>query len=90
MEELLKELEEIKKYSLLSAKEMLSVEDLSLLIGMKPSYIHKLVQQKRLPYYKPFGKQIYFKKAEINRVLENKDSRIPSIDELINNRQWKR
>lgn len=27
---------------------------------------------------------------EINRVLENKDSRIPSIDELINNRQWKR
>ena len=90
MEEVLKELEEIKKYSLLSAKEMLSVEDLSLLIRMKPSYIHKLVQQKRLPYYKPFGKQIYFKKAEINRVLENKDSRIPSIDELINNRQWKR
>ena len=90
MEEVLKELEEIKKYSLLSAKEMLSVEDLSLLIGMKPSYIHKLVQQKRLPYSKPFGKQIYFKKAEINRVLENKDSRIPSIDELINNRQWKR
>ena len=90
MDEVLKELEEIKKYSLLSAKEMLSVEDLSLLIGMKPSYIHKLVQQKQLPYYKPFGKQIYFKKAEINRVLENKDSRIPSIDELINNRQWKR
>lgn len=27
---------------------------------------------------------------EINRVLENKDSRILSIDELINNRQWKR
>ena len=82
MEEVLKELEEIKKYSLLSAKEMLSVEDLSLLIGMKPSYIHKLVQQKRLPYYKPFGKQIFFKKSEITQLLQ--DKRVPSVAELVN------
>ena len=69
---------------------LVNVKQLSKMLGFKPAYVRKLVQEGQIPYYKPFGKQIYFKKAEINRVLENKDSRIPSIVELINNRQWKR
>ena len=69
---------------------LVNVKQLSEMLGFKPAYVLRLVQEGQIPYYKPFGKQIYFKKAEINRVLENKDSRIPSIDELINNRQWKR
>ena len=50
-------IEEVKAYALLAAKEMLTVEDAALLTGFKPSYIRKMAQEGRVPYYKPFGKQ---------------------------------
>lgn len=80
-DELRSTLKEIKDYSLLAAKEMLSIEDTSLLTGFKPSYIRKIAQQGRLPYYKPFGKQLFFKKSEINEILQTK--RVPSVFELV-------
>lgn len=75
-------LEEVKSYTLLAAKEMLTVEDTALLTGFKPTYIRKMAQEGRLPYYKPFGKQIFFKKSEINKLLQGQ--RIPSVAELVN------
>ena len=87
MEEVLKELEQLKGYALLSAKEMLTIDDVSLLTGMKPSYIRKLAHEKKLPYYKPFGKELYFHKAEINGVLMDRRNRIPSISEIVNQKQ---
>lgn len=75
-------LEEIKSYTLLAAKEMLTVEDTALLTGFKESYIRKMAQEGMLPYYKPFGKQIFFKKSEILQLLQGK--RVPSVAELVN------
>ena len=75
-------IEEVKAYALLAAKEMLTVEDAALLTGFKPSYIRKMAQEGRLPYYKPFGKQIFFKKSEITQLLQ--DKRVPSVAELVN------
>lgn len=83
MEEVLKELEQLKGIALLSAKEMLTVEDVSFLTGMKPSYIRKLAYEKRLPYYKPFGKELFFCKDEINGILMDRRNRVPSINEII-------
>lgn len=75
-------LEEVKAYTLLAAKEMLTVEDTALLTGFKATYIRKMAQEGRLPYYKPFGKQLFFKKSEIMQLLQEK--RVPSVAELVN------
>lgn len=75
-------LEEMKAYTLLAAKEMLTVDDTALLTGFKVSYIRKMAQEGRLPYYKPFGKELFFKKSEITQLLQEK--RVPSIAELVN------
>lgn len=75
-------LSDIKRYTLLAAKEMLTVEDMSLLTGFKPTYIRKMIQAGRLPYYKPSNGKIFFKKSEVNAYLEGQ--RIPSIAELVN------
>lgn len=75
-------LSDIKRYSLLAAKEMLTVEDMSLLTGFKPTYIRKMIQEGRLPYYKPSNGKVFFKKSEVNAYLEGQ--RIPSIAELVN------
>ena len=75
-------LSDIKRYTLLAAKEMLTVEDMSLLTGFKPTYIRKMIQEGRLPYYKPSNGKEFFKKSEVNAYLEGQ--RIPSIAELVN------
>ena len=75
-------LSDIKRYTLLAAKEMLTVEDMSLLTGFKPTYIRKMIQEGRLPYYNPSNGKVFFKKSEVNAYLEGQ--RIPSIAELVN------
>ena len=64
-ERILEVLEQVKAYTLLGVKSMLTVDDLALYTG-----------------YKPMGKQLFFKKSEIDRLLES--GRIPSIYDIIN------
>ena len=70
----------IEMLTLLSAKQMLNVKDLSLLTGFKESYIRRLVEENKLPYYKPLGKMIFFDKDEIVSLL--KTNRVPSVMEI--------
>lgn len=83
-ETILTTLEEIKCYTMLSAKSMLTVKDMELYTGLKASNIRKMAEDGRLPYYRPFGKQLYFKKSEIDSILQDEENRIPSIAELYN------
>lgn len=78
---ILSAIEEVKAYALLGVKEMLTVEDVAVLTGFKPSYIRKMTQEGRLPYYKPFGKQLFYKKSEINALLQG--NKVPSIADLV-------
>lgn len=80
-EKIIAAIKEIKGYALLAAKEMLTVEDLALFTGFKPSYIRKMTQEGRLPYYKPFGKQLFYKKSEINALLQG--NKVPSIIDIV-------
>lgn len=79
---ILTKLEEIRNLTVLQAKEMLTVDDVSLLTGYSRRYVLKLAQEGRLPYYKPFGKQIFFKRSEIDAILAT--GRVASITEIIN------
>ena len=60
---------------------LVNVKQLSEMLGFKPAYVRKLVQEGQIPYYKPFGKKIFFKKSEINELLQGQ--RVPSVAELI-------
>lgn len=79
--ELDKRFSQIETLVLLSAKTMLTVKDVAALTGFKVSYVRKLAEDGRLPYYKPLGKMIFFHKDEIESFL--KTNRVPSMDEII-------
>lgn len=56
---------QILAYSLLVAKNVLTLEDVALLTGLSKSYLYKLTCAKQIPYYRPNGKQIYFDRGEV-------------------------
>lgn len=71
---------QILTYSLLAAKNVLTLEDVALLTGLSKSYLYKLTCAKQIPYYRPNGKQIYFDRGEVeawmkqNRVNTRKEA----------------
>lgn len=78
-EDLLSKLNTIEQYSLLAAKNVLTIEDAALLTGLSRSHIYKLTSTKQIPYYKPNGKQIYFDRAELEAWM--KQNRVGTIAE---------
>ena len=56
---------QILVYSLLAAKNVLTLQDVALLTGLSKSHLYKMTCTHQIPYYKPNGKQIYFDRAEI-------------------------
>ena len=40
-------------------------------LGMKKSYLHKLMMKKEIPFYKPNGKLCFFDKAELEAWMKN-------------------
>ena len=66
-------------YSLLAAKNVLTLEDVSLLTGLSKSHLYKLTCNHQIPHYKPNGKQLYFDRAEIEARM--KQGKVSTIDE---------
>jgi len=73
-ERLLNELHKITLCTLLSAKEALTMDDASLLLGLSKSHLYKLAHKKQIPHYKSQGGKItYFNKTELNAwMLQNR------------------
>lgn len=70
MEEVLNQLQELKRLAVLGAKNVLNMDDVCLLSGLSKSHLYKLVWSKRIPYYKSEGgKMTYFNKQEIENWL---------------------
>ena len=67
---IMQQLAEIKALTLLAAKEMLTMDDAVLYTGLGKSYLYFLTCKKKIPFYKPNGKNIYFKKSELNDWLQ--------------------
>lgn len=81
MEDYLKDkLERIERLSLLAAKEVLTVEDAALLMGVSTHYIYKMTSGNIIPYYRPNGKNIYIKKQDLEDWMCQ--NRIPSNVEI--------
>ncbi|WP_368211523.1 helix-turn-helix domain-containing protein [Aeromonas sp. s10] len=65
---ILKELYELKQLVIQQGqaqKEVLSAEECAELLGVSVGYVYRQTSEKRLPFYKPNGKKIYFKRDEL-------------------------
>lgn len=71
-------LERIENLVLIQAKEVLNVNDLTILLNLSRSRIYHLISAREIPHYKK-GRLVFFKKAEIeewllqDRILTNQE-----------------
>lgn len=69
----------INKIMQQTSKNMLSAAEAAVFLGMSKSYLYKLTSSRRVPYYKPNGKRIYFNRAELeewmsqNRIMTDEE-----------------
>ncbi len=82
MDEIMKKLCTIERNSILAAKKVLNIEDVSLLTGLSCSSIYKMTSSREIPYYKR-GKFLYFDKVEIEDWM--KSERFPTNEEAEQN-----
>ena len=76
---ILAKLEAIERYSLLAAKNVLTIDDAAVLTGMSKSHLYKLTCSKQIPFYRPNGKLLYFDRAELEGWL--KQNRVTTQEE---------
>ncbi|MDR0733417.1 MAG: helix-turn-helix domain-containing protein [Dysgonamonadaceae bacterium] len=66
LNDLKRELQEIKQLTLIVAKQALTMSDASLFTGLSKSHLYKLTCYKKIPYYKSDGgKFTFFDKDEL-------------------------
>ncbi len=63
-------LDAIERYSLLSAKNVLTLDDVAILTGLSKSHLYKLTSSKQIPHYKPNTKSMYFDRVEIEEWMK--------------------
>lgn len=74
----------------IAVKTILNTEEASEFLGLKPSYVYKLTSEKKIKFFKPSGKLIYFKKEDLeNFLLQNPSDIIPTEDSNTIN-HWKK
>ena len=74
------QLNRIETYTLLAAKNVLSLADVVLLTGLSKSHLYKLTCSHQIPHYKPTGKQIYFDRSEVEEWM--KQNRVATMAEI--------
>lgn len=79
--ELEKKFQELTEVTLLRTKDLLTVKDVANLYGISESAVRKMAQEHTLPYSRPFGKMLYFKKSELNEIFAR--NYVPSIQSLL-------
>lgn len=73
------EFEELKKLILISGKNVLSTNEVALVMGVTPEHVRYLTSQGEFPHY-PKGNRNYYKKDEIEAYLT--EVRVPSQKEI--------
>ena len=61
----------------------LDVEQAAAFLNVSPKYVYTLTQQRKIPFYKPFGKKLLFKLEELKDIVDASHVRsITPIEEL--------
>lgn len=79
-EKIIQQLNRIERYSLIAAKTILTIDEVAIITGLTKSWIYKATCAKKIPYYKPNGKLVYFDKKEIEDWM--KQNRVKTLQEI--------
>lgn len=71
----------------IASKDILTLQEAAVYMGISLSQIYKLTSTQTIPHYKPRGKMCYFEKKELDAWLLRNHS---GPDMIINNEQKKR
>lgn len=67
-------------------KDLIGAQEAADYLGMKLSYLYKLVMLRKIPYYKP-RKKLYFKRSELEaEVMKHRKSTDSELDYIAMNR----
>lgn len=67
--------------SILVAKNVLSFEEAARYLGFAESYLYKLTSSQQVPFYKPLGKKLFFKREELDAwLLQNRTKTTTEIN----------
>lgn len=64
----------------MKAENLLTTQEAADYIGLKVSYLHKLMMKRVIPFYKPNGKLCFFDKDDLDKWLMR--VRVPSQEEI--------
>ena len=78
----------VLEHLMFESKDVLTLEEAALYMGISKSSLYKLTHQHEIPFYRPNGKLIYFEKAEIlewmrkNRNMTREEVRDAAIQHM--------
>lgn len=79
-EELLELAEVLTEKTKYLTKETLTMKEVAEYMGCSTNWLYKLTSEGKIPFYKPFGKMIFFKKSEVDAFLQtNRQSTFAEI-----------
>lgn len=61
-------------------KEFLSIDECAEFTGLKKSTLYRLTHERRIPFFKPGGNRVFFKREDVIKWL--KSNRISSSEEI--------
>lgn len=73
LSELLERMTQLEKRMnevVMTQKEMMSFEEARLYLNLSRSYLHKLCSSRLIQYFKPGGKLVYFRRADLDEWLK--------------------
>lgn len=79
-DKIMAEIAELKQLTLLAAKNVLTIDDVSLLTGISKSTLYKMTCKREIPHFKPNSKLLFFDRSEVekwclqNRVLTRQEA----------------
>ena len=56
--------------SLNQQNEFVNLKEVAAFLRVSQKYVYRLVEQRKIPFYKPFGKKLMFKLGEVKAVVE--------------------
>lgn len=92
IEKLEAKLDLILNRTTIAAKSMLTIDDVAFLTGLSKSYLYRLTCERKIPYYKPNGKLMYFDRGEIeawmkqNRVGTTQEAERKAINYVVSSK----
>ena len=68
-QELTQKIDSLKKLVISGMKEVLTLDECIAFTGLSRDHLYRLTSKRLIPFYKPMGGHIYFKKSELENWL---------------------